>query len=104
MNKEIIFKNSSLYKIEFINQGRDLVLFFTDTYIGTDLGCIYCLGIEQFIIKINKFIDYTDDNDSLFPLFIPEIYQMTTDEFYELIIDVGIFIKIKARNLKINFK
>ncbi|HGM2169737.1 TPA: hypothetical protein ACKJ3R_002198, partial [Neisseria gonorrhoeae] len=46
--------------------------------------------------------DYEDKEDSLFPLFIPEIELYKYQFYSEIIIDVGIIIKISAET--INFE
>lgn len=96
MNKSFIFKNTGLYKIKFLNDGRDIALYFTDTLLGYEYGHILCLGIKFFIFNINDFIDYSDNADTLFPLFIPEIILNKYENYDEITIDVGIYLKISA--------
>lgn len=99
MNKSSIFKNTGLYEIKFLNEGRDIALYFTDTSLGHEYGHILCLGIQSFIFNSNDFIDYSDDTDTLFPLFIPEIVINNYETHDEITIDVGIYLKISAHKI-----
>ena len=96
MNETFIFKNTGLYEIKFLNEGRDIILYFTDTLVGCEYGHILCLGIKSFVFDSNDFIDYSDNDDSLFPLFIPEITMNNYEEHDEITINVGIYLKISA--------
>ena len=96
MSKSFIFKNTGLYEIKFLNEGRDIALYFTDTSLGHEYGHILCLGIKSLIFHFNDFVDYSDDTDTLFPLFIPEIAMTNHENHSEIIIDIGIYLKISA--------
>ena len=96
MNELSIFKNTGLYEIKFLNEGRDIALYFTDTSLGYEYGHILCLGVKSFIFNYNNFIDYSDDTDTLFPLFIPEIIINNYEKYDEITIDVGVYLKISA--------
>ncbi len=97
MNKSNIFKNVSLYEIIFSDNGRTITLSFTDTIKGNYFGYIKCSNILGFKLDINSFVDYEDKEDSLFPLFIPEIELYKHQSYSEIIIDVGVVIQISAQ-------
>lgn len=102
MNELSIFKNTGLYEIKFLNEGRDIALYFTDTSLGYEYGHILCLGVKSFIFNYNNFIDYSDDTDTLFPLFIPEIIINNYEKYDEITIDVGVYLKISAYKIIAN--
>ncbi|SCW14438.1 conserved hypothetical protein [Neisseria gonorrhoeae] len=101
-NEKNIFHNVSLYEIIFSDNGNTLTLSFTDTIEGNYFGYIKCSNILNFKLDTNNFVDYEDKEDSLFPLFIPEIELYKYQFYSEIIIDVGIIIKISAET--INFE
>lgn len=92
-----IFQNISLYEIIFSDNGNTIILSFTDTIEGNYFGYIKCSNILNFKLDTNNFVDYEDREDSLFPLFIPEIELYKYQSYSEIIIDVGIVIKISAQ-------
>ena len=101
MNKISLFKNTGLYNIAMSNNGRDIILYFTDTIIGKNYGYIICKDILSFSLNINNFIDYSDNEDSLFPIFIPEVILNQNDSYKEITIDVGVFIRITSNKILI---
>lgn len=97
MKKSNIFKNVGLYEIIFSDNGRTIMLSFTDTFKGHYFGYIKCSNILSFKLDINGFVDYENKEDSLFPLFIPEIELYQYQSYSEIMIDVGIVIQISAQ-------
>ncbi len=96
---QTLFHNSSLYKIKFSPNGRDIYLYFTDTITGKDLGHIHCHGILGIILETNQYFDYCDPEDGLFPYFVPELTLTQYAEHAEIMLNAGMFLKITAAQI-----
>lgn len=100
MTNKHVFQKTTLKHIEFTQNGRDILLHFTDPQHGGNIGKLRCVGILEFYYLSNGFLNYADDQDSLFPLFVSEVVISPHRNGYELRIDAGLVIHIVSTQIQ----
>lgn len=96
----VIFQNTGLYQIDFINDGRDLRLNFTNTYDGAVYGSVICRGLLKFTLETNGQVDLNPHGE-LFPLFVPELIVRKSANYVEVKIDASVKLTIASLDIDI---
>lgn len=96
----VIFQNTGLYQIDFINDGRDLRLNFTNTYDGAAYGSVICCGLLKFTLETNGQVDLNPHGE-LFPLFVPELIVRKSANYVEVKIDASVNLTIVSLDIDI---
>lgn len=101
MTEKRIFPNTALQNMYFADDGRDVVLHFSNTFDGRDFGEIHCKGVLELAYNSNGFLNYADGTDSLFPLFVRDVLLQETHRGYVLRIEAGLVIHIACVKVRL---